>query len=385
MRILVGADVPPNPDSGAAGTVVATNAALRELGHQVDEIWADDLGHRIRHWNLHYLLELPREYRRAVAKRCARQEYDVIQLSQPYAWLAARDHHRRRRAGVIVNRSHGLESLANTALEEWRTRLGVPSNRFPRSLVSPFLQSAVYRNINDVARHSDGMIVPAEDIREHLIEAHGADPERVAVIYHGVPDVFIDTPRVALDEIRLKRILNVGQLSFIKGPQLMVKALLEAFSVDGDLSFTWVCSRAHHSEALALFPLEFRERVTLLDWVEQDSLLAMYDSHGIFVAHSVYEGAAKACTEAMARGLVLVSSAVGALKDHVNSGRNGYLVEVGESSRMAAHIVSASRQAELSRRIGDAAAEATKELTWRACATASEKFYRKLLSAESTR
>ena len=44
MKILVGADVPPDPNSGAAGTVYQTNAALRELGHDVDEIWANDIG-----------------------------------------------------------------------------------------------------------------------------------------------------------------------------------------------------------------------------------------------------------------------------------------------------------------------------------------------------
>ncbi len=62
LRILVGADVPPDLNPGASGTVLQTNLALRELGHHVDEIWADDLGRRIRHGNLHYAFELPRAY-----------------------------------------------------------------------------------------------------------------------------------------------------------------------------------------------------------------------------------------------------------------------------------------------------------------------------------
>ncbi|MBE9203856.1 hypothetical protein IQ218_10925 [Synechocystis salina LEGE 06099] len=67
LRILTVADTPCDPNSGAAGTVYYTNQALRQLGHEVDEIWADDLGpRRIAHGNLHSLLEQPRAYRIAV-------------------------------------------------------------------------------------------------------------------------------------------------------------------------------------------------------------------------------------------------------------------------------------------------------------------------------
>ena len=62
---------------------------------QVDEIWAEALGRRIEHGNLHYLFELPWAYRREVRKACARQTYDVIELNQPHAYLASQDHHRQ--------------------------------------------------------------------------------------------------------------------------------------------------------------------------------------------------------------------------------------------------------------------------------------------------
>ena len=92
MRILVGAAVPSNPNSGAAGTVFHINKTLRELGHEVDEIWAPDIKRKIQHGNLHYLLELPCAYRNAVRERTETRQYDVIQLSQPHAFLAAKDH-----------------------------------------------------------------------------------------------------------------------------------------------------------------------------------------------------------------------------------------------------------------------------------------------------
>jgi len=383
MRILVGADAPADPNSGAAGTVFATNAALRALGHHVDTIWSEHLPHRIRHWNLHYLLELPKAYERVVQERTLHTDYHVIQLSQPHAWRAARDNRRRRRRTLLVNRSHGLESMADAALARWKTQLGSAESGFPRSLFSKLLQRALHRHIDLVVRYADGMIVPAQDIRELLICRHAADPARIVVIPHGVPDEFIHTTRPLLTTDRLRRILHVGQHSVIKGAPLMVAAVEAAFSVDPTLGFTWVCGSAHHDAARALFRPQFQSRVTMQQWAAQNDLLELYDSHGVFVAHSVYEGAAKACTEAMARGLVLVSSAVGALKDHVQSGSNGYLVAVGDTEGMASCLLAACTDLDLSIRMGEKAAQTMAPMSWKACALTAVGHYQRLLGMRS--
>lgn len=380
MRILVGADTPPDPNSGAAGTVYATNAALRELGHQVDEIWSDDLSHHIKHWNLHYMLELPRSYRSAVAARCQKTDYDVIQLSQPYAWMTARDHQRRRRPGIVVNRSHGLESMADAALSHWHRRLGVPENRFPSSLVTPFVRSRLHRQIDWVVRHADGLIVPASDIREHLVRCHSADAALVEVVHHGVPDAYLDAPRPPMTRERLKRVLHVGQYSFIKGPRLLAAAAERILAADPEVTLTWVSGRAHHSEILGLIRPELRGRVKLLDWMAQDRLLALYDEHGMFLAHSLYEGAAKACTEAMARGQVLVTSRVGALKDHVEHGRNGLLIDVGDTGGMADAALAVLADFPRAVSIGAAAADSMSALSWQNCARSAVSFYERLMS-----
>jgi glycosyltransferase involved in cell wall biosynthesis len=116
----------------------------------------------------------------------------------------------------------------------------------------------------------------------------------------------------------------------------------------------------------------------LLDWRTQDELIGIYDSHGIHLAHSLYEGAAKACTEAMARGQALVSSAVGALKDHVVQGGNGFLLPVGQVEAMASQVVALLRSRELVERVGASAVQSVKHLSWRHCAERSLDFYRRL-------
>ena len=308
MRILVGADVFPDPNSGAAGTVYHTNQALKELGHQVDEIWAPALGRRIQHGNLHYLLELPYRYRQAVAKKTANTRYDVIQLSQPHAYLAAVDHRRHSRPGVFVNRSHGLELRANPVLRSWHKEMGICSNRFPRTLLSPLLSRLLNRHWLQMSRLADGIILPCKDDRRFLLRHTDIDSERVRVIHHGIPDSFLRRRAMPIDRSRVQRWLYVGQLAFFKGPNLLAAAISELLAGYPDVSFTWVCSRQHHAEARALLNPSVLKQVRFVDWLPQNRLMEIYDEHGIFLYPSLVEGAGKAVLEAMSRGMCVATS-----------------------------------------------------------------------------
>lgn len=382
LRILVGADVPPDPNSGAAGTVYATNEALVGLGHEVEAFWGPDLPHKIGHWNLHYLLELPPAYARAVKDRMERFNPDVIQLSQPHAWLAARQHLRKRRRSIFVNRSHGLESMAEDALDRWSDPLGAPRQGRIRGLLSRGLRRLLRKNIARVVQYADGLVVPASDIREALCAEHGADPARIAVVHHGIPDRFLDTPRPLMTPGRAKRLITITQFSTIKGPGFIAGAVEHAMAFDPQIELTWVCDVRHHTAVRALFRAEFRSRVHLCAWTEQDQLLTLLDQHGIFVAHSVYEGAAKACTEAMARGLAVVSSAVGALKDHAAGGDSLHLVPVGDVLAMASQLAKLAADCDGVRRTGECAIAQTENLRWRDCAKKLVEFYRQLGAGE---
>jgi glycosyltransferase involved in cell wall biosynthesis len=380
MKILVGADVPPDPNSGAAGTVVATNVALRGLGHEVESFWSSDLSHRISHWNLHYWLELPREYRREVSRRCEHTDFDVIQLSQPHAWLAARDHRRRRRRGVFVNRSHGLESLLEKAIGNWKGRKGMPESRFPHSLLSPFLRRRLRAHIDRVVRYADGMLVPAQDIVEQLVREHGADPARIAVVPHGIPDAFLEQPGLPPGEGRDTRMIYVGQYSMIKGPWLLANAVARVLARNPGATMTWVCAARDHPRVLEHFPQEMHGRLSLHDWMPQEQLITLLDQHGIFLFPSLFEGFGKAPIEAMARGLCVVASDTGGMRDYIRRGENGALVSIGDSEGMARSALEFMVQPELATATGARAARTALSHTWDRCAGDAEAFYARLIS-----
>ena len=384
LRILVGANVSPDPNAGASGTVWQMNAALRRRGHQVDEIWSDALGRRIQHGNLHYLLELPRAYRREVRKAFQRQLYDVVELNQPHACLAARDHQEHRRPGVFVNRSHGHETRSEEDLQHWRKAEGVPPNRGLRGIASDVIQSLLDRQWRDIARRADGFIVSCTQDAEFLKARYHVSADRIGCITQGVPQVFLDQPAVPMTGERLRRLLYVGQLAFFKAPAVVADSVNRILAAQPNATMTWVCGTAHHAAVRQMLESAIRDRVTLVNWMDQVQLQSVLDSHGIFLFPSYFEGFGKAPLEAMSRGLCVVATAVGGMKDYIDHGVSGFLVEPGQPEQVQLAALRLMEDSGLAIRISQAARETAERHTWDRCAVDAEVFYRFLLHRKRT-
>jgi len=360
--------------------VYHTNRALCELGHEVDEIWYNDLSHRINHGNLHYLLELPLEYRRAVQIRCTYKNYDVIQLSQPYAWLAAKEHRQSKRPGVFVNRSHGLELMADKIVTKWHRNIGIPENRFPRSIITPIIRYLLHLQTHKVAKYCDGIIVPSQDIADYLFDNVKISRKKVAVVHHGIKNLYVKQLIDPMTPDRQRKILYVGQFAFIKGPHILSQCITEILKRFPSAKVTWVCDSKHHNEVNSLISPLFTHRVKLLNWVNQDELLSIYDSHGIFLFPSFYEGAAKACVEAMSRGLCVVATNIGAITDNIKNGKNGFLIDAGNVHGFVEATGKLLEDINLCKKISISARSSSFDYTWERTAIETTNFYEKLLS-----
>lgn len=378
MRFLIGAGVDPNPDSGAAGTVFQTNVALRGLGCEVDEIWKRDLGRRIQHGNLHYLIELPRAYRREVRRRCGTAQYDAVMLSQPHACLAGRWIRRRVPATLFLNRSHGWEEQVDRIMNAVD-----PATRGDgaRRLARQTMRGLLHRHQLEVLRWADGMVVGCSPVADFLAEEYGYPRERIAVLPHGIPDDYHTTPLPPDDPGRWRRLLYVAQFAPFKAPGAVAE-VFNALAVEmPDLEAGWVCDPVHHDAVRALLSPEARVRVRLYPWVSQADLIAIYDAHGLFLFPSQYEGFGKTPFEAMARGLAVISASVGGMADHIRSGDNGFLVEPGRAGPMipiARRLLSHPDEA---RAIGLRARETACALTWERTARGLVEFSTRLAAS----
>lgn len=370
LDILVGADLLPDPNSGAAGTVIETNLALAALGHRVESFWADSLGRRIQHGNLHYILELPRAYRRVVGERLERRRFDVVQLSQPHAYLTGRMLMRRAHRPLMVWRSHGLEAKVDDAMAMY----GAPGARGWRGISRGLVARRLRWSQLEAVRWSDGAIVPCADDKQYLVDHFGARDERVRIIWHGVPDGFIDQP-VQEDPLRWTRMLHVSQLSANKGPQVMHRVAEQVLAASPELSMTWVCPAGLHDAIRSSLPEALRPRVFLREWASREVLKDLYDSHGIFLFPTLAEGAAKVVMEAMARGMCVVSSDTSGPSDYVRSGLNGVLVPVGDAHAMADATCELGRNPERSEQLGIEARRTAAQFRWSRCARQMVDFY----------
>ena len=376
LRILMMADVPPDPNRGAAGTEVHTAEALRNLGYEVDCIWAQDLGRRIDHGNLHLLLELPRAYEQAVLR--AQKPYDVVHVNQPHGFRAARAVHRRWPRSVFIHRSHGFEPCVEEALLPWQHDSRTPTRR----LVSAGVAALLRRHAVAIVREADGHVVSSSIDAVYMRERMRADPSRIAVVPQAPPDSYLQTPVPALTSDRLRRVLYVGQYAFVKAPAVVAATMKRLAAADPSAQFTWVCDRSHHEAVRELLdgtPVELRH------WMSQGELREVYDAHGIFLFPSYYEGFGKAFVEAMSRGLCVVATRVGGMLDTIDDGINGALVEPGDAVTAAGRALALIRDIDSASAMSVAATRRAKELSWRHTASEMAAFYRSILHLRSQR
>jgi glycosyltransferase involved in cell wall biosynthesis len=377
------ADVAATPDSGAAGTEYQTIRALERLGHEVDALWESSFPHRIRHGNLHYLFELPPAYRRATQERLEAKHYDVVHVDQPYGYLAAKALSRSRRGPAFIHRSHGFELRVAADLKPWLDEYGHDSRSLPRRLASKAIAQALAHNCRGIARYADGHIVSASQCRDFLRDQMLVPIERIAVIPQAAADSFLEQPAPPMNAQRVTRILYAGQFAFFKAPMIVTSAINELSNADGRLEFTWVCSSKDHAKVRAMLTDVARDRVRLLDWMTQEELMRVYDSHGVFLFPSFFEGFGKVFLEAMSRGLCVIAADNGGAHDVIVNGVSGILTPTGDVDAMVHASLRLLADHDTAARMSKAAAEAARAYTWDRVARETVAFYENRLEAKA--
>ena len=383
MRILFAADVPPDPDSGAAGTELRTIEALRARGHDVQTIWAQDLGRRIQHGNLHYLLELPSAYCRVIGQRCKGQAFDVIHANQGHCYAAAREHAREGRPGVFVCRSHGLDDRAERFLAPWRDHLGVAPRGLAKRAVSKTLNKLLQRHDRLAYQLASGVLVSSSVDKEYLVRDMNVPAERVGCVAQAPSEAFCATPAPPMTPQRLNKLLHVGGFAYFKGVHAIAGAANQLLETDDQLEMTWVCRPQEHESVRALLSPSLRHRVDLRAWVSQDQLVQILDEHGIFLMPSLFEGFGKAFLEAMARGMCVIGTPTGGMKDIIEPSRNGSLVGFNDPVGIASGVRQLRASIEAAMTMSAAAAKTARLYSWDRMGAEVEGFYRHLLALGS--
>lgn len=128
-------------------------------------------------------------------------------------------------------------------------------------------------------------------------------------------------------------ILYVGRFSKIKGVDTLLDAARQlksrqtAFHItlvgDGELDESYRQYVKDHG---------LQKFITFAGWVDYEKLHKYYDAADVFVGPSLSEAQGLVFVEALATGTPVVATRVGGIPDVVVDGKNGYLIEPGDSS-----------------------------------------------------
>jgi glycosyltransferase involved in cell wall biosynthesis len=384
LRILAMADMPPDANAGAPGAEVETIRALRELGHHVDDVWQDTLGRRIGHGNLHALLELPRRFEAVAEERLSQSEYDVVHVNQPHGYRAARLIQRRWPRTAFIHRSHGWEPRVREVLRHWRMVYGEEARSPLRRAASGILVPMIARHATEIVRWADGHILCSHHDADYMHARNGVPPEKLGVMPQAPPDSFNATAAPPMTAARLRHVLHVGQFAFVKAPMITAGVMNEIAQQRPEVRFTWVAGREHHERIRALLNDAVRARLDLRGWTNQEALRDVYDSAGVFLFPSFFEGSGKAHIEALSRGLCVVASRTGGMRDYVEDGRSGILIEPGDTMAIARAAIALIDDLDAATAMSSAAAARAREYSWRRAAEETVEFYRRRIAAKQS-
>ncbi|HPN54436.1 MAG TPA: glycosyltransferase [Candidatus Moranbacteria bacterium] len=123
--------------------------------------------------------------------------------------------------------------------------------------------------------------------------------------------------------------------------------------------------------------LNLDKKVIFTGIIPQEKMLEYYQSASIFVSPSLRENFEKSIVEALACGLPVVATDVGAAREFVEDTENGFIVEPRNSYQMAENIEKFLLDSKLAEKMGEKSREFSEKIDWERVAGKYFDLYKK--------
>ncbi|RMH01019.1 MAG: glycosyltransferase family 1 protein [Chloroflexi bacterium] len=226
--------------------------------------------------------------------------------------------------------------------------LWYPQIDLRRVLYSP----AWIRLEREIYKHAQLIFVRSANVRRSVIEQYDVLPDKVICVYAGsnVPITAVSSS----PPYHKKHILFVGMDWVRKGGPDLVAAFRQVLVHHPDARLTIVGCR----------PAVDVPNCRVVGRVPLHAMRQFYQDASIFCMPTRLEPFGVVFAEALTYGLPIVATRVGAVPDMVRDGENGYLVEPGDVSALAAALDRLLADGERRRLFGERAREYAQRYSW---------------------
>lgn len=246
------------------------------------------------------------------------------------------------------------------------TPLHFPQMCQPETLVFPaFIRRAVRRGAW-VHTHS-------RFVADEVIHAFGADPERVRVVWSGIPPM--GAPGAAPSLPFGRYILAVGTVEPRKDYPGLVRAFDAVAAERPDVGLVIVGADGWGADELreSVAHSPHRDRVVHLGYLDEGSLVAVLRDAALLAYPSRYEGFGYPPLQAMAAGVPVVATTAGSIPEVV--GDAAVLVGPGDSDALGAAMAGVLDDRDRAGRLGEAGRARAGDFSWEACARGISGIY----------
>jgi glycosyltransferase involved in cell wall biosynthesis len=220
---------------------------------------------------------------------------------------------------------------------------------------------------------------PSEFVAAEAAEAFGIDPGRVRPVHHGIP-VLVggagDTLPFALPDRTSRYVLAIGTVEPRKDYPTLVEAFTTVRRAHPEVALVIVGADGWGAERLAdaIGTSPARDRILRPGYLDDAGLAVTLRRASVLAYPSVYEGFGFPPLQAMAAGVPVVATAVGAIPEVVGDGAR--LVEGGKPDALAEaliHLLDGGPDIDALIARGR---RRTADFTWSKCAEGLDRLYR---------
>jgi glycosyltransferase involved in cell wall biosynthesis len=258
--------------------------------------------------------------------------------------------------------------------------------RFPEMCDAPTLR---YPELIKRALASGAFVhTPSHFVAAEVVEAFGADPERVRAVHSGVPRRAGGVERstgLALPPGTERYVVSMATAEPRKDLPGLVAAFDELAGDRPDVALVLGGPQGWGEAELvaALTRAHFAHRIVRLGWVGDAAVSSLIAGARVLAYPSIYEGFGFPPLEAMAMGVPVVSTRAGAIPEVL--GDAAALVPVRDHLALAAALAEVLDSDVRARELAEAGRRRAAEFSWDACVDGLVAVYRDAVGARSTK